>query len=156
MKAFLPVLLLLALPIGCVTKTDDSAPPTPENHLPKHPAVDIADAILLAIAEGNMEEFHRHLNATNRSKLRPDQDKKNMPGRKRKTGGATQITELVKGRRFDKTGEVCGKIRIAGNEVMVVTLVPEDGTYRFEDINSPSLKRYESLPRLGKRQEEKR
>ena len=65
-----------------------------------------------------------------------------------KTGGGTEISELVKGRRFDKTGEVAGKIRVVGDEVMILSLTLEDGKYLFEDINSPSVKRYEALGKL--------
>ena len=88
------------------------------------------------------------MNSGNRAKLRPDREKRNLPGRKKKTGGVTRISELVKGRRFERTGEVCGKIRVEGKEVFVLTLVPEKDTYRYEDINSPSIEQYEKLEKL--------
>ena len=58
------------------------------------------------------------------------------------------VWELRKAPKFMGEGGVVGKFRVEGNEVFTVVLTFEEGTYRFEDFNSPSLKRYEALEKL--------
>ncbi len=148
MKPILIIWVALPLLAGCDPGSGDAPPSKPETGPKTHPAVETANAILLTIGEEDAEGFYKHLNSGNRAKLRPDREKRNLPGRKKKTGGVTRISELVKGRRFERTGEVCGKIRVEGKEVFVLTLVPEKDTYRYEDINSPSIEQYEKLEKL--------
>jgi hypothetical protein len=144
MKPFLAPLFALFIIAGCSSETE-----TPKEEIPAaHPAVAVADEILTAIANGDAEGLQKHLSEVNRKKLTLEKIKKYLPEMNSDTGGVTGISELVKGRRFDKTGEVFGKIRVEGREVMGVSLTLEEGEYRFDGINSPSVKRYEELGKL--------
>ena len=136
------------------TKSDVSKAPTvksPEKAATTHAAVAIADAILVAIADQSVEGIQAHFNKTNLRKVKP----KRIPGMlkeaRRTTDGVRAISELRAAPKFLGPGAVLGKVRVAGQEVFVIVLTQEDGTYKFEDINSPSVSRYERQPLLWSR-----
>lgn len=150
MKTFLLSFFLLATLLGCSEKAEEATTPVVEieKEKPSHPAVTIANEVLSAVANGDAEGLQKHLNATNQKKLTLDKIKKYLPEMKNDTAGITEIEELRKAPKFVGEGGVVGKFRVEGNEVFTVVLTLEEGTYRFEDFNSPSLKRYETLEKL--------
>ena len=113
-----------------------------------HPAVAVANEVLAAIATQDAKGLYVHLNATNREKLTLQDVENHLPEMKTMTAGAPEISALVEGRRFAKTGEVFAKVRVEGHEVIGLTLTLEDGHYRFEDIHSPSVESYEKLGKI--------
>ena len=69
------------------------------------------------------------------------------------TEGVNKISEVriyERGKGVDWT--VC-KLKVINEEVMVITLTLENGMYRFEDINSPSVSAYEKLPLINIKEE---
>ena len=150
MKPFLISFFLLSTLLGCSGKAEETTTPIAEikKEKPSHPAVTVANEVLSAVANGDAEGLHKHLNATNQKKMTLDKIKKYLPEMKNDTTGITEIEELRKAPKFMGEGGVVGKFRVEGNEVFTVVLTLEEGTYRFEDFNSPSLKQYETLEKL--------
>ena len=150
MKTSLVSFLLLSTLLGCSGKAKETTTPVAkiEKEKPSHPAVTVANEILSAVANGEADGLYKHLNATNQKKRTLEKIKKYMPEMKNDTAGITEIEELRKAPKFMGEGGVVGKFRVEGNEVFTVVLTFEEGTYRFEDFNSPSLKRYEALEKL--------
>ncbi|SVD43837.1 uncharacterized protein METZ01_LOCUS396691 [marine metagenome] len=149
-KTFLISFFLLSTLLGCSGKAEETTTPVAEIEKEKisHPAVGVANEVLVAVANGDAEGLQKHLNATNQKKLTLEKIKKYMPEMKKDTGGITEIGELRKAPKFVGEGAVVGKCRVEGHEVFTVVLTFEEGAYRFEDFSSPSVKRYETLEKL--------
>ena len=112
----------------------------------EHPAITVANQVLAAIQAGDAAAIRPLLNATNQKKVSDDDIVGLLKEVKETIGDVTQVTEV---RKRQREGEVAAKIRVRGEEVLVVVLTLEEGQYRFEDINSPSVADYDSLEKIA-------
>ena len=112
----------------------------------EHPAITVANQVLAAIQAGDAAAIRPLLNATNQKKVSDDDIVGLLKEVKETIGDVTQVTEI---RKRQREGEVAAKIRVRGEEVLVVVLTLEEGQYRFEDINSPSDADYDSLEKIA-------
>jgi hypothetical protein len=112
----------------------------------EHPAMTVANQVLAAIQAGDAAAMKPLLNATNQKKVSDDEIAQYLKEEKGTIGDVTQVTEV---RKRQREGEVAAKIRVRGDEVLVVVLTLEEGQYRFEDINSPSVADYDSLEKIA-------
>ena len=109
----------------------------------EHPAITVANQVLAAIQAGDAAAMKPLLNATNQKKVSDDEIAQYLKEEQGTIGDVTEVTEV---RESSREGQVMAKIRVAGDEVFVVVLTLEEGQYRFEDINSPSVADYEAQP----------
>ena len=133
--------ITISVNIGCNKSTEEK-----EETPAEHPAITVANQVLAAIQAGDAAAIRPLLNATNQKKVSDDDIVGLLKEVKETIGDVTQVTEV---RKRQREGEVAAKIRIRGEEVLVVVLTLEEGQYRFEDINSPSVSDYDSLEKLA-------
>ena len=119
---------------------DDNAKASDE-----HPAITVANQVLAAIQAGDAAAMKPLLNATNQEKVSDDEIAQYLKRKKGTIGDVTKVTEV---RESSREGQVMAKIRVEGDEVFVVVLTLEEGQYRFEDINSPSVADYEAQAKI--------
>ena len=133
--------ITISVNIGCnkTTREKEEAPA-------EHPAITVANQVLAAIQAGDAAAIRPLLNVTNQKKVSDDDIVGLLKEVKETIGDVTQVTEV---RKRQREGEVAAKIRVRGEEVLVVVLTLEEGQYRFEDINSPSVSDYDSLEKLA-------
>lgn len=112
----------------------------------EHPAITVANQVLAAIQAGDAAAIRPLLNATNQKKVSDDDIVGLLKEVKETIGDVTQVTEV---RKSSREGQVVAKIGVRGEEVLVVVLTLEEGQYRFEDINSPSVADYEALEKIA-------
>ena len=121
----------------------------------EHPAITVANQVLAAIEAGDAAAMKPLLNATNQEKVNDDEIAQYLKRKQETIGNVTKVTEvrggLGHGLNWRLTpvtttvlNQVMVKIRVAGDEVFVVVLTLEEGQYRFEDLNSPSVADYEA------------
>ncbi|HAN30776.1 MAG TPA: hypothetical protein DCQ06_04195, partial [Myxococcales bacterium] len=108
-----------------------------------HPALKVAEAVLEAINDQDARALRSHLNNVNRRKIPLVRIPRVLKKMKRRTRGHSKVLEIRKGPKYLGALGVAVKFGEDQHDALVLMLSFEDGTYRFEDINSPSLKRYE-------------
>ena len=128
---------------GSGTSTESTATRAAEKQ--PHPALEVANQILTAIHDGDADTIKSHFNETNRNKIGAEQFTELIDGAREMIGEIRSITELRRGTRPEV---VLAKIREQGDEVFVFVLELEDGSYRLEDINSPSSADFNSMEML--------
>jgi len=109
----------------------------------KHPAITVANQVLAAIQAGDAAAIRPLLNATNQKKVSDDEIEGLLKEAKEFIADSTTVSEV---RESSRKGQWMAKIRVVGDEVFVVALTLEEGQYRFEDLNSPSVADYEAQP----------
>jgi hypothetical protein len=109
----------------------------------EHPAITVANQVLAAIQAGDAAAIRPLLNATNQKKISDDEIGGLLKEAKEFIGDVSEVTEV---RESSRKGQWMAKIRVVGDEVFVVALTLEEGQYRFEDLNSPSVADYEAQP----------
>ena len=109
----------------------------------EHPAITVANQVLAAIQAGDAAAIRPLLNATSQKKVSDDEIEGLLKEAKEFIADATTVSEV---RESSRQGEWMAKIRVVGDEVFVVALTLEEGQYRFEDLNSPSVADYEAQP----------
>ncbi len=147
---------LLSLSLGCQKKDDPASQPAPETKgssteeatpaPEEHPAITAANKVLAAIQAGDAAAIRPLLNATNQEKVSDEDLPRLLEQAKRKIADVTEVSEARKGRRENET---LARIRVEGDEVLVVVLTLEDGKYLFEDLNSPGVSDYEGLEKIA-------
>ncbi len=116
----------------------------------------LCNYILQALHSCDVEAIAKTFNQANRNKLLPLNEKNRerilslCREEKSNISGVQEVSELRKGPSFMGEGAVVGKIKVIGSEVIVIVLTKEGDTYGFEDINSPGVESYNSLPLLKK------
>ena len=154
------LVITISVNIGCnqttapSTSDQTSAESTNENQAAEektetaaeHPAITVANQVLAAIQAGDAEAIRPLLNATNQKKISDDEIGGLLKEAKEFIGDATTVSEV---RESSRDGQWMAKIRVVGNEVFVVALTLEEGQYRFEDLNSPSIANYEAQPKVA-------
>ena len=105
----------------------------------------VANQVLAAITAGDVAAIRPLLNSNNKDLSDEDVTGYMQQDGKEAMGDVRTVSELRQGR---SENEVVAKIRVKGEEVYVVTLTLEEGNYRFEDINSPSVEDYEALTKI--------
>ena len=147
--------ITISVNIGCNKSTEPTTPEktsgetTNENQgtqekeetPAEHPAITVANQVLAAIQAGDAAAMKPLLNATNQEKVSDDEIAQYLQEEKGTIGDVTKVTEV---RKHSREGQVMAKIRVVGDEVFVVVLTLEEGQYRFEDINSPTVADYEA------------
>ncbi|MCP4816101.1 MAG: hypothetical protein GY888_26595, partial [Planctomycetaceae bacterium] len=138
------LVITISVSIGCNTSTETSTPEPgssgttdetqgteEKDETPaEHPAITVANQVLAAIQAGDAAAIRPLLNATNQKKVSDDDIVGLLKEVKETIGDVTQVTEV---RKRQREGEVAAKIRVRGEEVLVVVLTLEEGQYRFED-----------------------
>ena len=109
----------------------------------EHPAISVANQVLAAIQAGDAAATRPLLNATNQKKISDDEIGGLLKEAKEFIGDVSEVTEV---RESSRKGQWMAKIRVVGDEVFVIALTLEEGQYRFEDLNSPSVADYEAQP----------
>ena len=107
----------------------------------EHPAMTVANQVLAAIQAEDAAAIRPLLNATNQKKVSDDEIGGLLKQAKEFIADVTTVSEV---RESDREGQVMAKIRVVDDEVFVVALTLEEGQYRFEDLNSPSVADYEA------------
>ena len=144
LAAMLPLAIIFSLTLGCLSQqeSDDS---TAQEQAKEHPAMTVANQVLAAITAGDVAAIRPLLNSNNKDLSDEDVTGYMQQDGKEAMGDVRTVSELRQGR---SENEVVAKIRVKGEEVYVVTLTLEEGNYRFEDINSPSVEDYEALTKI--------
>ncbi len=152
--------ITISVNIGCNKSTEPTTPEKSSNETTsenqgtqekeetpaEHPAITVANQVLAAIQAGDAAAMKPLLNATNQEKVSDDEIAQYLQEEKGTIGDVTKVTEV---RKHSREGQVMAKIRVAGDEVFVVVLTLEEGQYRFEDINSPTVAGYESQEKIA-------
>jgi len=148
--------IMISLNTGCNENSETSTPDqtsneaTPESQGTKdkeeetaseHPAITVANQVLAAIQAEDAAAIRPLLNATNQKKVSDDEIGGILKQAKEFIADVTTVSEV---RESDREGQVMAKIRVVDDEVFVVALTLEEGQYRFEDLNSPSVADYEA------------
>ncbi len=114
----------------------------------------VANIILKSIHEGDIETIIKYFNSTNKRKFSPLDEKnrtrlkKHFESELKSIGDVVEVEEIRQAPSYVGEGAVVAKIRQVENEIFVVVLTKEGDDYVFEDINSPSVKRYGQLKLL--------
>ena len=152
--------ITISLNIGCNENTDSSTPEPPngettsenqdtekkEETPAEHPAITVANQILAAIQAEDAAAIRPLLNATNQKKVSDDEIGGLIKQAKEFIAEVTTVSEV---RKSSQDGQWMAKIRVVEDEVFVVALTLEEGQYRLEDFNSPSVADYEAQPILA-------
>ena len=145
MKWF-PVVLTFVFALacsGCSSDTETSEEMDNSTGTEKlHPAAAVANQVLAAIHNSDVEAIKSHFNETNRANIGDKQFAELIEGAREMIGITRKISELREG---SLPNVVLAKVRAVGEEVHVLVLELEGGTYRLEDINSPTVVDFENM-----------
>ena len=133
--------ITISVNIGCNKSTGEK-----EEAPAEHPAITVANQVLAAIQAGDAAAIRPLLNATNQKKVSDDDIVGLLKEVKETIGYVTQVTEV---RKRQREGEVAAKIRVRGEEVLVVVLTLEEGQYRFKHLTTPTIAAYDSLEKIA-------
>ena len=142
---FLPVALVALLLTGCSNESN-STTVLPNgagtNSAIQHPAVEVANSVLAAIHDGDANAIRSFFNETNRQNIVEEQFIELVEVAREIAGDTHEISELRQG---TTDGVVIAKIRAQDDKVNVLVLELENGEYRLEDINTPTITEYNNL-----------
>ena len=111
----------------------------------------VANRILNALRNDDIDSIISLFNEANRRKFKDITDEKRNQLRKHVEKHKSiiidveKVNEIKKAPSFMGEGSVVIKLKEVGREVFVIALTKEGDNYYFDDINSPSVKKYEQL-----------
>lgn len=146
--------LCLLIVIGCQQSVDEPGDTLNNNAAAaeaggdgaskQHPALIAANEILTAIRNSDSVAIKKLFNETNRTRIADEDLYLFFSDSKETIGDVTEITEI---RQDDR--RVVAKLRQVDDEVFVIVMTEEDGQFLLEDINSPPVDLFNTMPKLN-------
>ncbi|MHA1680327.1 MAG: hypothetical protein ACTSUE_04925 [Promethearchaeota archaeon] len=115
----------------------------------EHPARIVANEVLKGINEDNYELLTQHFSPANKKKfmtpggdLRAEKLASVVKEMQRSTSGVNCVSQLRKGPSWLGEGSIIAKVKEVEGRVFSISLKREGEIYYFDDVISPSVKRF--------------